>query len=84
LIGQREKTIVYGPKSSHVFSVFASNVAIINMTIHNSGYEMAGIYVEDSINITLISNIIESNYYGILLKNVSFSSISNNFFKATT
>lgn len=79
LIGEtKEQTIIIGNKTNNVITVQANNIKIMDFTIKNG---QIGIYIVDSLNFTIIKNLILDNLEGIGTLNSSYGLISSNIIK---
>lgn len=78
-----EDTVIDGGYQGNVITINASNVSIKNLTIRNSGSDVAkenaGIYISEDTGNTLVEgNRLEDNSFGISLHGTSSPTVRNN------
>jgi parallel beta-helix repeat protein len=81
LIGEsKETTIIDGTSAGIVVSVEASNCAVSNFTLQNSGSSLvdSGIFLNNSCNVLVSDNILRWNHLGIYVSSSSNCVLRNN------
>jgi parallel beta-helix repeat protein len=83
IVGENKKTtIVDGLSRYHVFSIYANEVSISNLTVQygGSGWSNVGIYIAGT-DVLIENNIIQNNANGVFIESASFNHILNNTFR---